>query len=137
MLASSSLGPVCSSTWFATIVAAPAAPRSGTGAAVTVGRGATGRLGAEALRAEGHEVRPGPVNVVVTSWVPPNTGVVDLHRVAVDGELDVVRQHRAIELDREPADDVAADVVLREQHEVGGVAARDHRVHRRGDGDTG
>ena len=39
---------------------------------------AAARLRSEALRPEGDEVGPSPVNVVVTSCVPPNTGVVTL-----------------------------------------------------------
>ena len=45
--------------------------------------------------------------------------------VAVDLEVDVVGEHRAVELDRQAAGDVAAVVARAEQDGVGGVAALD------------
>ena len=77
------------------------------------------------------------MNVVDTSFVPPKTGRRDEHDVVLHGELDVVRQHRLVQLHRQAGDDVAALVVLREQDEVGRVAAVDDGLHRRRAGDAG
>ncbi len=76
MFASSSFGPVDSSTCTAATAAAPAAPRSGTAAATTSGApppdaSATKLFGRNAARCG-----PGPVKVVVTNTLPPKTGVV-------------------------------------------------------------
>src|SRR5829696_5884846 len=77
MLASSSFGPVVSSTCEATIRAAPTAPSSGTGAS-TISPGAADPAGSAANDFGRNAARYGaePVNDVVTSVLPPNTGVV-------------------------------------------------------------
>ena len=62
---------------------------------------------------------PAPVNVVVTSLVPPNTGVVTLHACRRRRRCRCCSSAPAVELDRQAAEDVAALVVLREQDEVG------------------
>ena len=102
MAASSSFGPECSSTCTAVTVAPPVAPRSGTGAGDDLGRAAAGT---PRRRSSSGGTRRGtglaPVNVVVTSVLPPKIGVGDGDRVAVDGDVDVVREHRAVELDRQ------------------------------------
>ena len=77
------------------------------------------------------------MNVVVTSVLPPKIGVVTRDRVAVDGDVDVVGEHRAVELDRQAGHHVAALVGLREHDQVGRVAAVDHGLHRRRHGDAG
>ena len=76
MLASSSLGPECSSTWTAWTLAPPAAPRSGTGAATTSGAAPPDASAAKLFGRNVTRNGPPPVNVVDTSLVPPNTGVV-------------------------------------------------------------
>ena len=63
--------------------------------------------------------------MVVTLVVPPKTGSVHDQRVAVEREVDVVGEHRAVELDRQAAGDVAAVVGGGEQDGVGRVAALD------------
>ena len=51
-------------------------------------------------------------------------------RIAIDSDVDVVGEHSAVELHREAADNVAPFVALREDNQVGGVAAIDHCLHR-------
>ena len=101
------------------------APRSGTATATTSAAPPPQSSAANDFGPERGQVRATPVNVVVTSVLPPKMAVVTRDRVAVDGDVDVVGQHRAVELDREPADDVAALVGHGEHDEVGGLAAVD------------
>ena len=76
MFASSSFGPECSSTCTAWTVAPPAAPRSGTGAATISGAPPPDASAGKLFGRNPTRNGPGPVNVVRTSLVPPNTGVV-------------------------------------------------------------
>ena len=103
MAASSSLGPVASSTWRSRILAAPAAPRSGTGRSSTVAGATAGLLGREGLRPDEDEVRARrPVNFVRTMLRATEDRRRGDDGVPVDLDVGVVRQHRRVELDRQP-----------------------------------
>ena len=112
-------------------LAPPVAPSSATGAAATSAApppadSATKLFGRNAARNG-----PSPVNVVVTSVLPPNTGVVTvtvapstaMSTLFVSTVLSSLTDRRAMH--------VAALVGLREHDQVGRVAAVDDGLHRR------
>jgi hypothetical protein len=110
------------------------APSSGTGGRRHLGRAAAGRLGREALRAERRQVRRRARELGGDEGVATEDRRGDGDRTAVDGDVDVVREHRAVELHRQASHHVTALVVLREQDQVGRVATVDDGLHRRGHG---
>ena len=76
--ASSSFGPVDSSTCTAVTLAAPVAPSSGTGADTTSPAPAAPAAASNDFGRNAARNGPEPVNVVVTIVSPPNTGVVTM-----------------------------------------------------------
>jgi hypothetical protein len=114
--------------------AAPLAPSSGTGADATSAAPPPAGLGREALRAERGQVRRRARELGGDEGVATEDRRGDGDRTAVDGDVDVVREHRAVELHREASHHVTARVVLREEDEVGRVATVDDGLHRRGHG---
>ena len=95
-------------------------------------RTTAGRFGSERLGTERGEVRRTTGEGGRHQRVASEDRRGDRDRIAVGGDVDVVREHGAIELHRETSHHVTTLVRLREHHEIGRVAAIDDRLHGRG-----
>ena len=137
MSASSSFGPECSSTWTASTFAPPAAPRSGTGAGTTSGAAPPDASAAKLFGRKATRNGPPPVNVVLTSLVPPNTGVVTTTTSPCTAMSVLFVSTGLSSFTDSRLTHVAALVGLREHDQVGRIAAVDDGLHRRRAGDAG
>ena len=129
MAASSSLGPVASSTWRSMTLAVPGL---GDLEARHLGRAAAGLLGHERLRPDEGDVRAAGGELGLHDLRATEDRLGDDDRVAVDLDVDVVGEHRLVELHRQAGGDVAAVVGGAEHDQVGTVAVGDRLGDRRG-----